>query len=103
MDESDFIERLKNTGRNDSCPCGSGKKYKKCHLFEDEAARSKEIKEQQAELEKANAEKEEDENSEETAEDKKANKSKFNAGGSGKKFQMNKSNKPSNIPRRSAK
>jgi hypothetical protein len=24
-------------GRNDPCPCGSGKKYKKCHLDEDEA------------------------------------------------------------------
>ena len=23
--------RLAATGRNDSCPCGSGKKYKKCH------------------------------------------------------------------------
>ncbi|WP_202931241.1 SEC-C metal-binding domain-containing protein [Oceanospirillum linum] len=22
----------KNTGRNDPCPCGSGKKYKKCCL-----------------------------------------------------------------------
>ncbi len=24
-------EQYKNVGRNDSCPCGSGKKYKKCH------------------------------------------------------------------------
>jgi len=24
-------------GRNDPCPCGSGKKYKKCHLPTDEA------------------------------------------------------------------
>jgi len=23
-------------GRNDSCPCGSGKKYKHCHLTQDE-------------------------------------------------------------------
>ena len=23
-------------GRNDPCPCGSGKKYKKCHLEKDE-------------------------------------------------------------------
>ena len=29
--------RLAATGRNDVCPCGSGKKYKKCHLQEDEA------------------------------------------------------------------
>jgi len=26
-------------GRNDPCPCGSGRKYKKCHLRSDEAAR----------------------------------------------------------------
>ena len=30
--------RLAQTGRNDPCPCGSGKKYKKCHLVEDESA-----------------------------------------------------------------
>lgn len=29
-------QRLAGTGRNDLCPCGSNKKYKKCHLFEDE-------------------------------------------------------------------
>jgi uncharacterized protein YecA (UPF0149 family) len=23
-------------GRNELCPCGSGKKYKKCHLWEDQ-------------------------------------------------------------------
>jgi len=27
-------------GRNDPCPCGSGRKYKKCHLAADEAERS---------------------------------------------------------------
>lgn len=26
------LAEYKNIGRNDSCPCGSGKKYKKCHL-----------------------------------------------------------------------
>jgi preprotein translocase subunit SecA len=30
------------TNRNDPCPCGSGKKYKKCHMPIDEAARSRE-------------------------------------------------------------
>ncbi|MES1166330.1 MAG: SEC-C metal-binding domain-containing protein, partial [Verrucomicrobiota bacterium] len=30
--------RLAVTGRNDACPCGSGKKYKKCHLVGDEQA-----------------------------------------------------------------
>lgn len=30
-------------GRNDPCHCGSGQKYKKCHLPKDEAARSAEL------------------------------------------------------------
>ncbi len=29
-------------GRNDPCHCGSGKKYKKCHLEKDEAVNRKE-------------------------------------------------------------
>lgn len=32
------ITRAKNTGRNDPCPCGSGGKYKRCHLDKDKAA-----------------------------------------------------------------
>lgn len=28
--------RPRNLGRNDECWCGSSKKYKKCHLEEDE-------------------------------------------------------------------
>ena len=28
-------------GRNDPCPCGSGKKYKKCHMAADEAVESR--------------------------------------------------------------
>jgi tetratricopeptide (TPR) repeat protein len=32
--------RLAQTGRNDLCPCGSGKKYKKCHLQGDEGTAS---------------------------------------------------------------
>lgn len=31
-------ERLASTGRNEPCACGSGKKYKKCHLAADEAS-----------------------------------------------------------------
>ena len=31
------------TGRNDPCWCGSGKKYKKCHLAEDEKKLSKRL------------------------------------------------------------
>ena len=33
-------ERLAATGRNDACPCGSGKKYKKCHRLADEETSS---------------------------------------------------------------
>ncbi len=38
VDPAASRERLTGTGRNDACPCGSGKKYKKCHLLADEAA-----------------------------------------------------------------
>jgi tetratricopeptide (TPR) repeat protein len=37
-DPAQSRERLTGTGRNDACPCGSGKKYKKCHLAADEQA-----------------------------------------------------------------
>ena len=30
-------------GRNDPCHCGSGEKYKKCHLEQDEAARLQQL------------------------------------------------------------
>jgi hypothetical protein len=30
-------------GRNDPCHCGSGQKYKKCHLAQDDAAKSAEL------------------------------------------------------------
>jgi uncharacterized protein YecA (UPF0149 family) len=29
------VVKSKNIGRNDPCPCGSGKKYKKCCLNKD--------------------------------------------------------------------
>ena len=48
MTEQDQLQRLK-TGRNEDCPCGSKKKYKKCHLEADEKAQS-------AALAKVNAE-----------------------------------------------
>ncbi len=66
MENSDYLNRLKNSGRNDKCLCGSGKKYKKCHLIEDErlkhedfAKKEKEREEaekKKAELEEKNAE-----------------------------------------------
>lgn len=33
--------RVPKVGRNDSCPCGSGKKYKKCHLRADRPPRAR--------------------------------------------------------------
>lgn len=51
MSEQDGIERLKNTGRNDQCPCGSGKKYKKCHLAEDTLTQQKTVQEHQPQQE----------------------------------------------------
>lgn len=57
MEESDFHTRLKNTGRNDLCLCGSGKKYKKCHLDEDEKMELEEFKKREEELKAAEHEK----------------------------------------------
>lgn len=34
--KKDYISRsLKKLGRNSRCPCGSGRKYKKCHMGKD--------------------------------------------------------------------
>jgi tetratricopeptide (TPR) repeat protein len=33
-----MVSTMTKTGRNDPCPCGSGKKYKQCCLKKDEAA-----------------------------------------------------------------
>jgi len=33
MAEEGYVEtKRKKLGRNDPCPCGSGKKFKKCHI-----------------------------------------------------------------------
>ena len=48
MPVNDPQERLRSAGRNDDCPCGSGKKYKKCHLRADEEAVSKALGESNA-------------------------------------------------------
>jgi hypothetical protein len=44
MSDSDCEVRLRATRRNDHCPCGSGKKYKKCHLAEDQGTRTAALK-----------------------------------------------------------
>jgi tetratricopeptide (TPR) repeat protein len=47
-------------GRNDRCPCGSGKKYKQCCLARDEAAENERIAADQAErMERAAAKRDE--------------------------------------------
>jgi septal ring factor EnvC (AmiA/AmiB activator) len=43
-------ERHRVAGRNDACPCGSGKKYKKCHQAEDDTAISAELHRLDAEI-----------------------------------------------------
>ena len=44
-------------GRNDRCPCGSGKKYKACCLTKDEAAERQELAKAQAGRDESTAEK----------------------------------------------
>jgi hypothetical protein len=47
---------MADSGRNDPCPCGSGKKYKKCCLPKEEAAKLKaHVKDQAARAERAAA------------------------------------------------
>jgi preprotein translocase subunit SecA len=43
MAATKYEQRLSSTGRNDTCPCGSGKKYKKCHLLKDEESHNKAV------------------------------------------------------------
>lgn len=110
----DYEKRLSGTGRNDSCPCGSGKKYKKCHLSADLAERSAAFAAQKAEAEARAAEKaaEEEEGDDATPKGKggerkgKADKNakvrnakggKNATGGKGKE-----AGKATNIPRRGA-
>jgi uncharacterized protein YecA (UPF0149 family) len=47
---TEALTRLRQTERNADCPCGSGKKYKKCHLREDEAASSAALAESNAKI-----------------------------------------------------
>ena len=43
-------DEITKLNRNDPCHCGSGNKYKKCHLVEDEAARTAELAAKNAEI-----------------------------------------------------
>jgi hypothetical protein len=53
MTSEEYKLRVKNTGRNDTCPCGSGKKYKKCHLQADEKSNSEALAKAREEAEAA--------------------------------------------------
>ena len=66
MNQKNYSERLKKIGRNAPCPCGSGKKYKKCHLLKDEKAKRKERLAQEEAVNKA--EEGQEENKEEVKE-----------------------------------
>jgi septal ring factor EnvC (AmiA/AmiB activator) len=65
-------ERHRTAGRNDACPCGSGKKYKKCHQLEDDALISAELKRLEVEAAEAAAKAAAEEEAENKADPKKA-------------------------------
>jgi len=44
--QADYWEMRMKTGRNEACPCGSGKKYKKCCLAKDRLAASSRVDKQ---------------------------------------------------------
>jgi hypothetical protein len=102
MNTSDYAQRLKETGRNDLCPCGSGKKYKACHLPEDEAARSAELAKaaeaRAAALAEAKAEDDTDAAKDKLDRNGKPRRDEHQRGG---KASSGKS-RPTNIPRRGA-
>ena len=106
MSDSDYEARLKTTGRNDRCPCGSGKKYKKCHLAEDESTRTATLKALEEEaLSKARAARDA-EGGEGSADTKGADKStrstKRPKKRSGPQGRAPSDAKPKNLPRRGA-
>ena len=105
MSDSDYETRLKATGRNDRCPCGSGKKYKKCHLAEDEGTRTATLKALEEEaMARAKAAKDA-EDGEGQADTKGADQSTGSTRHSKKQFGSKgrtSDGKPKNIPRRGA-
>jgi hypothetical protein len=110
MSDMDYEARLKATGRNDRCPCGSGKKYKKCHLAEDEGKRSAAFKSAEEEAKVAAVAKAEAEGEAEgegdgkvaaKSTDKNKPRTKRDRGKSGSKGQAGDA-KPKNMIRRSA-
>ncbi len=96
--------RHKTANRNDACPCGSGKKYKKCHWADDETVISAEAKKREeaakVALEEENA-KAEAEGTTSDASTKAAAK-KQNQSGSSLAAKGRAQVRPTNLPRRGA-
>ena len=102
MGESDYEVRLKTTGRNDRCPCGSGKKYKKCHLAADEGTRAATLKALEAEaMAKPKAATDAEGEADTKGSDKRPRSTKRQKKQSGSKGRTS-DGKPKNIPRRGA-
>ena len=102
MADSDYEVRLKTTGRNDRCLCGSGKKYKKCHLAEDEGTRAATLKVLEAEaMAKPKAAKDAEGEADTKGSDKRTRSTKRQKKQSGSKGRAS-DGKPKNIPRRGA-
>ena len=102
MSDSDHDVRLKTTGRNDHCPCGSGKKYKKCHLAEDEGARNATLKTLEEEaVAKAKASKDTEAELDTKGADQSAQPTKRHKKERGSKGRSS-DGAPKNLPRRSA-
>lgn len=60
MEESNYADRLSNVGRNEPCPCGSGKKYKFCHQPADAELRHQDSLKLQEEMKAASEKADED-------------------------------------------
>ena len=102
MGDSNYEVRLKTTGRNDRCLCGSGKKYKKCHLAEDEGTRAATLKVLEAEdMARPEAVKDAEGEADTKGSDKRTRSTKRQKKESGSKGRASDS-KPKNIPRRGA-
>ena len=99
MNESKYLERLSNTGRNEACPCGSGKKYKKCHMGADEAKRHEDSVKLEEEMAAASGSADEDQ-SDDSAQKKKPTSSMRPGIGAG--HRGGKGRNAQSIPRRSA-
>ena len=102
MSDSDYDVRLKTTGRNDHCPCGSGKKYKKCHWAEDERMRTATLKTLEEEAAaKAEASKDTEDDVDTKGADQSTQTTKRQRKQPGSKGRAS-DGKPKNLPRRSA-